>query len=95
MFHEMAHVLLAHTNEAALVAEDSTPRSIREVEAEGVALVCLEALGLEGAEFCRGYLKHWLGNRKEIPATSCQKILTASSIIIKAGQVELTQETTG
>ncbi len=93
MFHEMAHILLGHTNEAALVAEDSTARSIREVEAEGVALVCLEALGLEGAEFCRGYLKHWLGNRQEIPAICCQRILATASVIIKSGQVELSEKT--
>jgi antirestriction protein ArdC len=95
MFHELAHILLGHTREAALVDQDSTPRSIREVEAEGVALICLEALGIEGAEFCRGYLKHWLGERNEIPALSCQKILTAASVIIKAGQVELTERAKG
>jgi antirestriction protein ArdC len=94
-FHEIAHILLGHTSEETLVDEESTPRNIREVEAEGVALICLEALGIEGAEFCRGYLKHWLGDRQEIPAISCQKILTAASLIIKAGQVELTDTANG
>src|SRR5271157_4265559 len=58
ILHEVAHVLLGHTTgeSAPLVDQESTPRALREVEAEGVALICLEALGLEGAEYCRGYL---------------------------------------
>jgi hypothetical protein len=35
-----------------------TPRDVREVEAEGVALLVLGALGLEGLEYCRGYIQH-------------------------------------
>jgi hypothetical protein len=55
-FHELAHVVLGHTSEAeaGLTDSDLTPRSLRDVEAEAVALVCLEALGLPGAEHCRG-----------------------------------------
>jgi len=90
LLHEVAHVVLGHTTEESslLVDQESTPRALREVEAEGVALICLEALGLEGAEYCRGYLKHWLGERKEIPAHSVQKILAAASRVLKAGQTE-------
>jgi antirestriction protein ArdC len=90
LLHEVAHVVLGHTTgeSSPLVDQESTPRALREVEAEGVALICLEALGLEGAEFCRGYLKHWLGERNEIPAQSVQKILTAASQVLKAGQTE-------
>jgi hypothetical protein len=36
--------------EAGLTDSDHTPRSLREVEAEAVALVCLEALSLPGAD---------------------------------------------
>jgi antirestriction protein ArdC len=39
--NELAHVLLQHAKDKAVL------RSLREVEAEGVALVCCEALGLE------------------------------------------------
>jgi hypothetical protein len=60
-FHELAHVVLGHTSEAdaGLTDSEMTPRSLREVEAEAVALVCLEALGLPGAAHCRGYIQHW------------------------------------
>jgi hypothetical protein len=33
---------------------------LREVEAESVALLCCEALNLEGADYCRGYIQNWL-----------------------------------
>lgn len=85
-FHELGHVLLGHTEESTLVDEESTPLCMREVEAECVALLCCEALGLSGAEYCRGYVQHWLADKQEIPAQSVQKILTAASQILKAGQ---------
>jgi hypothetical protein len=85
-FHELGHVLLGHTEESTLVDEESTPRCIREVEAECVALLCCEALGLPGTEYCRGYVQHWLAGKQEIPAQSVQKILTVASQILKAGQ---------
>ena len=58
LFHELAHVLLKHAGDAVV------SRSLREVEAEGVALVCCEALGLDGSEYARGYLQHWLANNE-------------------------------
>jgi hypothetical protein len=52
---------------------------LREVEAEAVALLCCEALNLEGSEFCRGYIQNWLSpaigyNGDGIPEKSAQKI---------------------
>jgi antirestriction protein ArdC len=86
-FHELAHVVLNHTAEqSALVEEESTPRSLREVEAESTGLICLEALGLEGSAYCRGYIQHWLQGENEIPTQSAQKIFTAATAILKAGQ---------
>ena len=86
-FHELAHVVLNHTAEqSTLVEEESTPKSLREVEAESTALICLEALGLEGSACCRGYIQHWLQGEKEIPAQSAQKIFAAATAILKAGQ---------
>jgi antirestriction protein ArdC len=83
-FHETAHVVLGHTAETGMVDDDRTPRDIREAEAEAVALICCESLGLEGAEFSRGYIQHWLrGN--PMPEKSAQKIFSASRIL-KAGQ---------
>jgi hypothetical protein len=54
------------------------------VEAEATAFLCLESLGLEGSEYCRGYIQSWLqGNR--IPEKSAQRIITAADKILKAG----------
>jgi hypothetical protein len=84
-FHELAHVILGHTAEATLNDDERTPRSLREVEAEAVALVCLEALGLPGAEFCRGYIQHWNRSGEPIPERSAQGIFKAADQILKAG----------
>lgn len=97
-FHELAHVVLGHTSEAEAGWTDSemTPRSLREVEAEAVALICLEALGLPGADHCRGYLQHWnqLRNAEPIPERSAQRVFKTADQILKAG-VELTADSEG
>jgi hypothetical protein len=63
---------------------DILERSLREVEAESVALLCCEALGLEGAKFCRGYIQNWLAG-EVIPENSTQRIMGAAATILKAG----------
>ena len=44
LFHEAAHVILGHTAEADFTDTERTPKNLREVEAEAVALLCCEAL---------------------------------------------------
>ena len=39
LFHEMAHVMLGHTTEIGFTDTDRTPKNLREVEAEAVALL--------------------------------------------------------
>lgn len=85
-FHELAHVVLGHTAEATLQDDERTPRSLREVEAEAVALLCLEALGLPGAEHCRGYIQHWHASGEPIPERSAQRIMKAADQVLRAGQ---------
>ncbi len=90
LFHEMAHVLL-HTSESDFTDTEQTPRNLREVEAESVALLCCEALGLEGAEYARGYIQNWLYqgigyNADAIPEKSAQKIFRAADQILRAGR---------
>lgn len=89
-FHELAHVVLGHTAEGTLTDGDQTPRSLREVEAEAVAMVCLEVLELPGAEFSRGYIQHWnaLNGAAPIPERSAQKIFKAADTILRAGRLE-------
>src|SRR5215813_10352237 len=82
-FHEVAHIELGHTSEAVHDSE-SLPRNLREVEAESVALLCLESLGMDGAEYCRGYIQNWL-HGSTIPERSAQRIFAAADKILKAG----------
>ena len=90
LFHEIAHVLL-HTSEGDFTDTEQTPRNLREVEAESVALLCCEALNLEGADYARGYIQHWLyegiGYEADaIPEKSAQKIFRAADQILRAGR---------
>ena len=91
LFHELAHVILGHTSEADFTDTERTPKNLREVEAEAVALLCCEALNLEGAEFCRGYIQNWLSsaigyNGDGIPEKSAQKIFRAADQMLRAGR---------
>ena len=93
LLHELAHVLLGHTAEADFTDTERTPKSLREVEAEAVALLCCEALRLEGADYCRGYIQNWLcpsiGYRGDaIPEKSAQKIFHVADQILKAGSLK-------
>jgi len=95
LFHEMAHVTIGHTLESDFADTEKTPRNLREVEAEAVALLCCEALGLEGADYCRGYLQNWLYqgigyDADAIPEKSAQKIFRAADQILRAGQEQIT-----
>jgi len=85
LFHEVAHVVLGHTLEGLMSDSEKTPRSLQEAEAESVALIVLESLGLPGAEHCRGYIQHWY-RAGEIPEKSAQKIFKAADAILKAGR---------
>ncbi|MFN7946533.1 MAG: ArdC family protein [Blastocatellia bacterium] len=85
-FHELAHVLLGHTSEGTFAHGLLTPRNLREVEAESVALICCESLGLPGAEYARGYIQSWLEG-DVIPEKSAQKIFHAADRILRAGQI--------
>lgn len=90
LFHELAHVVIGHTAEADFADIEKTPRNLREVEAEAVALLCCESLGLEGPDYCRGYLQNWLYqgigfDANAIPEKSAQKIFRAADQILRAG----------
>lgn len=86
-FHETAHILLGHVAEGEIHDSERPPKALREAEAEGVALLCCESLGLPGAEFCRGYIQDWLAG-ESIPEKSAQKIFHAADQILRAGRTE-------
>jgi len=90
LFHELAHVVLGHTDHEDHDA--NLPRSLREVEAESVAMLVLESLGLDGAEYCRGYIQNWLES-ESIPDASAGRIFSAADKILKAGTVTVSAET--
>lgn len=81
LFHELAHVVLGHTD---VNHSDTTTRSLREVEAESVAMIVLESLNQPGAEFCRGYIQGWLEG-ESIPDASAARIFGAADRILKSG----------
>jgi len=88
LFHELAHVCLGHTGDGDFPDSEATPRDIREVEAEAVALLCCESLGLPGAEFSRGYIQSW-GQGQAISERSAQRIFHAADQILRAGRNEI------
>jgi antirestriction protein ArdC len=96
LFHELGHVLLGHTSEGDQADGQVTTRSVRECEAEAVALVCCEALGLAGADQCRGYIQSWWGAGNPIPEDSARRILRVADQILRAGrQTEPTEDEGG
>jgi hypothetical protein len=86
LMHEIAHVVLGHTTEDPGLLDDHefTPRSLREAEAESVAMIVCESLNLPGADLSRGYIQHWLAGQT-IPERSAQRIFKAADQILKAG----------
>jgi antirestriction protein ArdC len=84
LFHELGHVILEQTS-AAIHDSEITPRSLKEVEAESVALLCLESLGMDGAAQCRGYIQSWWLSDAAIPERSAQRIFAAADKILEAG----------
>ncbi len=87
LFHELAHIVLGHTLEDVFSDTELTPRNLREVEAESVALVLLDSLGLPGGDYCRGYIQNWL-KADVIPEKSAQKIFAAADKVLKAGSCQ-------
>ena len=87
LFHELGHVILGHCDEKDFTESEITPRDVREVEAEAVALLCCESLGLSGAEYSRGYIQEW-GKGQPITECSAQRIFRAADQILRAGRPE-------
>lgn len=87
--HEIAHHEVGHTAEISeFIDNDRTPRNLREVEAEAVALIVCESLGLEGSVYSRGYIQHWWGEGNEVPEASAQKIFSVANNILRTGRGE-------
>ena len=85
LFHELGHVVLGHCDEANFSESEITPRDVREVEAEAVALLCCESLGLPGVEYSRGYIQEW-GKGQTISERSAQRIFRAADQLLRSGR---------
>jgi antirestriction protein ArdC len=85
LFHELSHVELGHTAEMDFSDAEQTPRNLREVEAEAVALLLCESLELPGSEYARGYVQSWIRGDM-IPEKSCMRIFGAADRILRAGR---------
>lgn len=85
LFHELGHQILGHVSDGEQTDGEQLSRNLEEAEAEAVALICCEALGLPGADYCRGYIQDWLRGA-EIPERSCQRIFAAANKVLEAGK---------
>ena len=85
LLHELAHIVLGHCDESEISESESTPRDIREVEAEAVAYLCCESLELPGGDFSRGYIQSW-SQGQPISERSAQRIFRAADQILRAGR---------
>ncbi|MEO6326393.1 MAG: ImmA/IrrE family metallo-endopeptidase [Thermoanaerobaculia bacterium] len=88
LFHELGHAVL-HNDEEAVSDRLDLPKSLREAEADGVALLCCEALEIPAAAYCRGYIQAWYGQGTPIPDISAQRIFRAADKILRAGRPKL------
>jgi antirestriction protein ArdC len=80
LFHELGHIILGHTQH-----ECTIPRHVRELEAESVALLCIEALQLPGTEYARGYLQRW-ATSNDLTDDIARRVLHAADTILRAGR---------
>ena len=55
-----------------------------EMEAEAVALLCCESLGLPGVEYSRGYIQSW-GQGQAFSERLAQRIFHAADQILRTG----------
>ena len=85
MLHELAHVVLGHTEVSECSDAGELTRADREVEAEGCAYICGSVLGIGGLEKSRGYLQTWLGEGS-VSERCAARIFKAADAILKAGR---------
>jgi antirestriction protein ArdC len=83
--HELAHSDLHHDGYIG------TPRPLAELEAESVAFIVCQAVGIDSGEYSFGYLATWSGGGDEARAAlraSAQRIQRAAAAILDAGVAE-------
>jgi len=76
--HELAHILLGHTEERGKKLD----RKVIEIEAESTAYLVSSCLGIDnqGAKY---YISHWGGDKTKLKQSSLRVISTAEKILKK------------
>jgi len=90
--HEAGHIALGHTL-AHTYEHYHTDRNVMEFQAEAVAYIVLNLLGVmdeETARYSRGYVRHYLHNEKP-PEQAVRQVLTVADRILRAGRVAIAE----
>jgi IrrE N-terminal-like domain len=74
--HELAHILCNHENR-----QESTPRPVREVEAESVACIVTAVCGLDTLSYSVPYVAGWAHDR-DTARESAERVLTVADTIL-------------
>ena len=83
--HELGHVLMHE----AEVREPGMTRDRIEVEAESVAYVVCDLLGVDAGSYSIPYVANWAGADVELVEATAQKVLTTARQIVKGLEAEL------
>jgi len=92
LFHEVAHVILGHTNSKYHPLEDRFYSDLlkpneREVEAELVSLLVLQSLDIKkGIVKCSKYIDHHQYGKNELSLKVVNRVLDAVNKILDAGE---------
>jgi len=88
---------LAHELAHALLHEDRTmPRALAELEAESVAYIVCQALGIDSGDYSFGYVATWAGGGEAATAAikaSCGRIQTTAAKILAEAEADDLAET--
>jgi len=79
--HELAHVLLGHGKYNGTEAGQKLDRGIQELEAEAVAYLVSECIGIENPDSAT-YIAGWAGDKDKLLASS-KRMLTVTTKIMK------------
>lgn len=88
--HEAGHVVLGHTLPHHF-EEYSAHRGVMEFQAEGIAYLVLNELGMmdeQAARQSRGYIRHWL-RTEHLSEQAVRQVLTATDRILRAGRLAI------
>ena len=76
--HELGHVLLGH--EAQVVVD----RDVAEIEAESVAYIVCNALGIDSASYSLAYVAGWSGGSVERIRRTAERVVSTAQAVLAA-----------